>query len=119
MLRALAEVVVLAHLAFVIFAVFGGLLALRWPRAVWLHLPAVAWAALVEFAGWTCPLTPLENWLRARGRQQGYATGFLENYLLPALYPAELTREIQVALGALVLIVNLALYAWVLRRLRR
>lgn len=106
----LANLVVLLHLAFVGFVVLGALLVLRWPRLAWIHLPCALWGALIEFAGWVCPLTPLENRLRQLGGQAGYAGGFVEHYLLPVLYPQNLTRPVQVALGTLVLILNAAAY---------
>jgi hypothetical protein len=119
MLRAtLADLVVAAHLAFVAFALLGGLLALRWPRAVWLHGPAAVWAVLVEWLGWTCPLTPLENALRRAAGEPGHASDFLERWALPLLYPAELTRELQLALGTGALLVNVLVYALVWRRRR-
>ena len=98
------------------FVVAGGLLALRWPRVAWVHLPCAAWGALIEFAGWICPLTPLENHLRRLGGQAGYAGGFVDRYVFGALYPAGLSREIQVALGLLVVVVHAAVYAWLWRR---
>ena len=116
--RALAELTLALHLAFVLFVVLGGLLALRRRRWAWTHLPAVAWGALIEIAGWICPLTPLENWLRERGGGTAYGGGFVERYLLAVLYPQGLTRRDQVALGVLVLVWNAALYAWVWRRAR-
>jgi hypothetical protein len=115
----LADAVVVLHLAFVLFVVLGGLLVLRWPRAAWLHLPAAAWGALIEFAGWVCPLTPLEIWLRQQGGARGYSSSFIEHYLLPVLYPGSLTRGLQLALGALVVAVNVAIYVSVVRRRRR
>jgi len=108
----LADLVVLVHLAFVLFVIGGGLLVLRWPRAAWFHLPAAAWGAIVEFTGWICPLTPVENWLRVRGGETGYDQDFLSHYLLPLLYPAGLTSEIQYTLGLVVLVVNAAMYGW-------
>ena len=113
MYRFLADGLVVVHLAFIAFAVGGAFLALRWPRVVWLHIPAAAWAALIEFAGWICPLTPLENQLRFRGGEAGYSGEFVEHYLLSILYPAGLTRPIQIGLGALVLVLNLAAYGYV------
>lgn len=107
----LADFVVVLHAAFVLFVLVGGLLALKWPWIVRLHLPAVTWAAVVEFSGWLCPLTPLENWLRAQAGGHGYETDFIGHYLLPILYPAGLTREVQMVLGSIVLIVNGAVYA--------
>ena len=108
----LADLVVIIHLAFVVFVLFGGLLVLRWRRARWLHLPAFVWGAAVEFGGWICPLTPLETWLRMQGGESGYSSDFIEHYILPLLYPADLTREIQIVLGTVVLVVNIAIYGW-------
>jgi hypothetical protein len=112
----LADATVALHLAFVAFVLLGGVLALRWPRVAWVHLPAAAWGAWIEFAGWVCPLTPLENWLRQQGGGPAYSAGFVEHYLVPVLYPSALTRELQWALGGAVLLVNAVVYAAVLRR---
>jgi Protein of Unknown function (DUF2784) len=111
-----ADLVVVLHFAFVLFVVLGGLLVLRWPRVMYLHVPAAIWGAVIELTGWICPLTPLENALRASAGQAGYQGGFIEHYILPALYPTALTRNIQLLLGALVLLLNLAIYASVLGR---
>jgi hypothetical protein len=112
----LADAVLLLHAAFVAFVVLGGLLALRWPRLAWVHVPVVAWGAGIEFTGGICPLTPLENQLRSLAHQQGYAGGFVEHYVFGLLYPEGLTRNVQLALGLLVLVVNAAVYAWAWRR---
>ncbi len=117
--RLLADLLVALHLGFVLFVVLGGLLALRWWRVRWIHLPAACWGAWIEFAGWVCPLTPLENRLRARGGELGYSGGFVEHYILPVLYPAGLDRAVQVALGVFVVVVNLGVYAWAWHRARR
>jgi hypothetical protein len=117
--RLLADLTVLVHVAFVVFALGGGLLAARWPRVVWLHLPAAAWAVLVELTGRVCPLTPLENWLRARGGGATYSASFVEEYLLPVLYPASLSRELQWVIAGVVVAANGLAYAWVLRRRAR
>jgi Protein of Unknown function (DUF2784) len=114
--RFLADVVLVLHLGFVLFVVAGAFLILRWPRMVWVHLPAALWGVLVEWSGWVCPLTPLENWLRAQGGAAGYPGGFVEHYLLPVLYPGSLTRTVQVLLGATVLVVNVIAYAIVFAR---
>ncbi|WHZ24470.1 MAG: putative membrane protein [Nitrospira sp.] len=114
--RLSADFVLLIHLAFVLFVVAGGLLVLKWPRLAWLHLPAVAWGALVEFTGWICPLTPLENSLRAMGGGAVYGSDFIAHYLLPILYPTGLTRYLQVVLGMGLLAANVALYVWLWRR---
>jgi hypothetical protein len=116
--RRLADLVLVLHFAFVAFVVLGGLAVLRRPRLAWLHVPVFLWGALIEFAGFVCPLTPLENAFRARGGEAGYAGGFIEHYVTAALYPAGLTREIQLALGAAVLLINGAVYARLLARRR-
>jgi hypothetical protein len=107
----LADLAVLLHVGFVLFAVFGGLLVLRRRRWAWLHVPAFLWAGFIEFTGGICPLTPLENWLRDRGGLSVYRGDFIDHYLIPLLYPENLTREIQILLGAAVLLLNAAIYA--------
>lgn len=115
--RNLADLVLLLHLLFIVFVLAGGLLAFRWPKLVWVHLPAVLWGAAIEVAGWICPLTPLENHFRQLAGEAGYAGGFIEHYLLAVVYPADLTREIQLALGFAVLALNLLVYGvWWRRR---
>lgn len=116
--RLVADLVVLLHFAFIAFAVAGGLLVLRWRRVAWIHLPAATWAATVALAGWICPLTPLENALRRAAGEAGYSGGFIEHYVVPLVYPAGLTRELQLVLGLGVLALNLAIYAAVWRRAR-
>jgi len=115
----LADLVLILHLSFVLFVLFGGLLVLKWRRAAWLHLPAVAWGAFVEFSGWICPLTPLENWLRAQAGEATYAGDFLVRYLSSLLYPEALTRDLQVVFGTLVVVLNLAIYGWLWRAGKR
>jgi hypothetical protein len=117
--RFLADSVALVHAGFVVFVVLGGLLVLRWRRVAWVHIPAVAWGALIEFVGWTCPLTPLENMLRGRAGELGYSGGFVEHYVLRALYPSGLTRVTQLVLGVIVLLVNAIAYGLVLRARHR
>jgi hypothetical protein len=112
----LADLVFLAHLAFVVFVVLGGIAVWRAPKLAWLHLPAVAWGALIEFAGWICPLTPWEQSLRRLAGEQGYTDGFVEHYLLPILYPEGLTRDVQIVLGVLVLVINVIAYALIIHR---
>ena len=116
--KLLADVVAVFHLLFVAFALAGGLLALRWRWLPWLHLPVLAWGATVEFTGWICPLTPLENSLRAAGGEAGYSGGFVDHYLLPLLYPSGLDRDIQMLLGLGLLAVNAVAYLLVWRRSR-
>ena len=114
--RSAADVVVVVHLAFVVFVVAGGLLVARYPRLAWVHVPAAAWGVFIEFRGWICPLTPLENYLRERGGSSAYQGDFIEYYVLPLLYPAHLTPGVQIGLGSLALIVNVLLYWFVVRR---
>jgi hypothetical protein len=117
--RLLADTVVVLHLAFTIFVVVGGFLAHRWHAVIWIHIPSAIWGALIEFAGWTCPLTPLENWFRLKGGATGYSSGFIEQYILPLLYPVNLTRNIQLVLGTLVIFVNLGAYTSLFIRCRK
>ena len=117
--RLLADLVLVLHLGFVLFVVLGGLLVLRWRWALWLHLPAAAWGALISFAGWVCPLTPLENYFRRLGGAAGYTGGFVEHYIVALLYPSGLTRSLQIALGVMVVVLNLAIYTRVFSRLRK
>jgi len=117
--RFLADVIVMVHVGFVAFVVLGGLLVLRWRRLMWLHIPAAVWGAVVEIAAWICPLTPLEIELRRMGGEVGYAGGFVEHYIVPILYPAELTRTTQIVLGILVLAINLVIYCYVFSRSRK
>jgi hypothetical protein len=119
--RILADAVLLLHGLYIVFAVAGAALVWRWPRLAWLHLPAVAWAVWVEWAGWICPLTPLENEFRRAAGQAGYGSGFIEHYLLGLIYPEGLTRGVQIGLGALVALLNLMVYVRLLlaRRSKR
>lgn len=106
----LADVLVIVHLLFVVFVVAGGFLLARWPKLVWLHLPAAAWGAYIEFSGGICPLTPLENRLRVLGGGSAYSGNFVEHYVLPIVYPGYLTLPLQQVLGGVVVGVNLVAY---------
>jgi hypothetical protein len=110
-----ATAIALLHLAFIVFVLLGGLLVLRWPKVAWVHLPAAVWGVLIEFFGWWCPLTKWENhFLRLAGRA-GYDGGFVAHYIMPIIYPAGLTRGMEIAIGALVLIINVSVYMKVFR----
>ena len=113
--RAAADLVVVVHGVFVVFVVLGGLLVLRWPRLAWMHVPVAVWGALIEFAGWICPLTPLENHLRERAGLATYRGDFISHYLLQLLYPAQLTRADQLWLGAIVIAINAGVYWYAVR----
>ena len=117
--RMAADALVVIHLGFILFVMLGGLLLLRWPSLIWLHVPAVAWGVIVECLHLGCPLTPWENQLRRMAGQAGYEGGFIEHYLIPLIYPAGLTPAIQLWLGAIVVLVNAAVYAWLIGRWRR
>jgi hypothetical protein len=115
----LANLVLIIHVAFIIFVVLGGLLSLRWRWMVWLHLPAAVWGMLIEFSDWTCPLTTFEiNWLQAAG-EAGYAGGFMEHYLIPLIYPLGLTSTVQLLLGFGVVATNALVYMLIWKRWRR
>jgi hypothetical protein len=117
--RLLADVVLLIHAGFVLFVVSGGFLALRWRRMALLHIPAAVWGVLIEYSGWTCPLTPLENSLRARGGEAIYHGGFIDHYVTSFLYPTGLTRSVQLVLGTIALLINAVAYCLLLLRIRK
>jgi len=117
--RLLADAVLTLHLLFVLFVMLGALLVLRRPILAWIHIPAAIWGVYIEYSGRICPLTPLENSLRASGGEVGYAGGFVEHYLLRTLYPQGLTRGTQAVLGTLVLVINLAAYSALALRMSR
>ncbi len=112
--RVLADFVVVAHLAFILFVVLGGLLALRWWFAPFLHLPAAAWGVYIELSGGLCPLTPLENSLRQSAGSAGYSGGFVEHYIVPIVYPAALSEKLQMVLAGLVVLATVLVYSFVL-----
>lgn len=115
-----ADALLVVHFWFIGFVVLGGLLVLKWRWLVFLHLPAAAWGALIEFLGWLCPLTPWEQQLRRAAGESGYDTSFLEHYLMPLIYPANLHYDMQIVLGSFVIIINLLIYGWLgLRRMRQ
>jgi hypothetical protein len=116
--RWLADAVLSLHFAFVLFVVFGGLLAFRWPRVAYVHVPIALYGVIIELLGFVCPLTPLELWLRRHGGEAGYQGGFIEHYITAALYPTGLTREIQYVLAGLVFAINAVVYALLWRRRR-
>ena len=117
--RLLANAVVAFHALFILFVVLGGLFAWRrrWIAAI--HIPCAVWGILIEYRGWICPLTPVENSLRTRAGQAGYSGGFIEHYLVPAIYPSGLTSRIQAVLGTAVVMINMFAYGILLRRLTR
>lgn len=119
LLKIAADLILLAHLAFIVFVILGGLLVFRKRWLALLHLPAVLWGTLIEFQGWGCPLTPLEKQLRIAGNQAGYTGGFIEHYLLPLIYPAQLSHPIQVILGILVISINLIIYSLIILQIMR
>ena len=111
-----ANAIALVHLAFIIFVILGGLLVLRWPWVMWLHLPAAIWGALIEFANWYCPLTTWENLFLRKAGRAGYTNGFIEHYVFAIIYPDGLTRSTQIAIGLIVIVINVAVYVRVFQR---
>lgn len=105
-----ATTIALIHLAFILFVLLGGLLVLRWPRMAWVHVPAAVWGVLIEFFGWWCPLTRWENYFLVQAGRAGYGGGFVAHYIMPVIYPPGLTRGMEIAIGVLVLIVNVSIY---------
>lgn len=115
----LADLVMLFHFSFILFAVLGALLVVKWPKLVWLHIPVVLWAMGIEFYGGICPLTPIENELRIKAGEAGYSGGFIANYIGAVIYPGEITHTVGMILGTSVLVINAILYGWVIKRRRR
>jgi hypothetical protein len=114
--RLLADLTLLAHFAFIIFVLLGGLLVLKWPQVAWLHIPAALWGALTEFFSLPCPLTPLEKHFQRLAGDTPYEGDFIARYLLPLIYPAGLTPTVQIVLGAIVVVLNIVIYGWLLAR---
>jgi hypothetical protein len=114
-----ADIVALLHFAFILFVIGGGLIAVKWPKVIWLHIPCAIWGALIEFAGWICPLTPLENYFRQNAGDAGMTGGFIEEYLFKIIYPAGITRTMQIVLGMSVIVINFLVYGYLLFRLYR
>lgn len=112
----LADLIVLAHFSFIVFIICGGLLVIRWPKIAFIHLPAVVWGAIVEFFGWICPLTPLENYFRNLAGANQYSGDFVMRYLVPIIYPETLTSTIQTVLGIAVIVINVFVYTIALRK---
>jgi hypothetical protein len=116
LLKLAADTVVLLHFAFIVFVVLGAVVVSRLPRLMWFHIPAVVWGAFIEFSGRVCPLTPLENRLRIAAGEIGYSGGFIEEYLIPVVYPDGLTRWVQISLGVGVVVINLIFYGLLVAR---
>ena len=113
-----ADLLLLIHLGFILFVAIGGLLVLKWRKVSWLHIPCVLWGVTVELTGRICPLTPLENKLRIAAGETGYSGGFIEHYIMPIIYPVGLTQNLQLILGALLLVINVSIYSLVIIRTR-
>jgi hypothetical protein len=115
----LADLVVAIHFLFVLFVIFGGLLVIKWRRIIGFHVAAALWGAFIEFSGWVCPLTPLENWFRKNAAEEYYRFDFIARYLLFMLYPEGLTHRVQIALGITVIVLNMLIYAWIFAPARK
>lgn len=116
-----ADILVVVHLAFILFVAFGAVAVWKSPRLAWVHLPAVVWAVNVEMWGVICPLTPLEQWLRQRAGLVGYDGDFVARYVIPVIYPDALTRDAQLVIGGVIGVINMVAYAllWVAAIRRR
>ena len=114
-----ADLIVLIHFGFILFVIFGGFLVLKWKKFIWLHVPAAVWGTLIEFFGWLCPLTTLENELRRNKDGGAFSTGFIEHYIIPLIYPEGLTRDIQIVLGFVVIVLNLFIYTLIFKNLKK
>lgn len=112
----LADLVVVIHFIFILYVMLGAFLAFKWIKSLYLHIIVLAWGAYIEFTGTICPLTPLENWLRHEGQQQGYEGGFIQHYIIPLVYPEALTRSDQIVLGAALIAINVVIYSAVFFR---
>ena len=110
MILFLADLVLVVHALFIVFVIFGGLIVLKWHKALWIHIPCALWGVLIEFFGWICPLTYLENYFRVIGKGNSYESSFIQHYLLPIIYPPGLTTDIQILLGVIVIVLNLIIY---------
>ncbi|MCP3898548.1 MAG: DUF2784 domain-containing protein [Desulfobacteraceae bacterium] len=117
--RILADLVVLAHFSFIIFVVTGGFFVIKWQKVLFFHIPAVVWGVLIEFTGWICPLTPLENELRLAGGEAGFTGGFIDKYIVALIYPEELTRSVQILLGFVVIVTNISIYGYLIYKLKK
>ncbi|MFU8842962.1 MAG: DUF2784 domain-containing protein [Bacteroidales bacterium] len=115
----LADLTLVLHLIFILFVMMGALFVLKWRWFALIHAPAAIWGALIEFMGWICPLTPLENSFRHKAGQSGYEEGFIDHYLIPIIYPQGLTSNLQFILGAGVIVLNIAIYWFVIKRISR
>ena len=114
-----ADIIVLVHLGFIVFVAVGGFLVVKWRKVAFIHIPCAWWGVLIACGGWICPLTPLEMHFRQLAGQAGYDGGFIDHYVLPLIYPAGLTRGMQVTFGAIILSVNVCVYGWLLVNLAK
>lgn len=114
----LADLTLLLHATFILFVVFGGILVFRRRGIAWLHVPCALWGALIEFRGWICPLTHLENDLRTKAGAGGYSGGYIDHYLMPLVYPQGLTSDVQIMLGVAVLVINAVIYTLLWHKMR-
>ena len=116
--RLAADGVLILHLAFILFVLFGAAMAVRWRWIPLVHLPAATWGVIIELSGGVCPLTYMENDFRLKAGQSGYTESFVEHYILDIIYPAGITTDIQFVLAGVVIVINIALYGWLYARRR-
>ena len=117
--KLLADFVLLLHLSFILFVLFGALFVIKKPKLAWIHIPVAIWGMLISLIGWVCPLTPLENYFRHMAGEQGYAGSFINHYIMPVIYPSGLTRELAIGMGVFVLLWNGLFYSILIYKVRR
>ena len=114
-----ANLTLIAHLIFILFVIFGGLLFFIFSKIIYIHLPALLWGIYIEFTNSICPLTYLENWFLYQGGLTTYSNNFINNYLLPIIYPEDLTTDIQIYFGILLIVINISIYGLFLKKLKK
>ncbi|MCG8433885.1 MAG: DUF2784 domain-containing protein [Gammaproteobacteria bacterium] len=119
LLKILADLTLVLHLAFILFALFGGFLVLYKNWVAWLHVPALIWASIINLTPWFCPLTPLENWFRVLAGEKGYEGGFIEHYIMPIVYPGFVPKSIVFIASMAVILWNILVYGFVIFRIMR
>ena len=114
-----ANLTLIAHLIFILFVVIGGLIFFIFPKIIYMHLPALSWGIYIELTNSVCPLTYLENWFLYKGEFTPYSNNFINNYLIPIIYPEGLTNEIQIYLGISLIVINILIYGLIYKNFKR
>ena len=112
-----ADLILIIHFTFVLFVVFGALLIFVSIKIVFIHIPAVIWGSYIELTNSICPLTYLENWFLHKANLTTYSEGFIQNYLVPIVYPMNLTKDLQIYLGIALIVLNIIVYVLIINKL--